>query len=95
MVTTWPPPFSVLGEGADQLARQIETCLRAAKIQVYGGNELVPPLEVFDAVSSGVRTWDMELPITGLGKVAASHIYYHTFWPECPAMNAWLISGGG
>ncbi|NIR63567.1 MAG: ABC transporter substrate-binding protein, partial [Aliifodinibius sp.] len=54
MVTTWPPHFPVLGEGADLMAKWIkEMSGGRLQIQVYGGGELVPALEVFDAVSVG------------------------------------------
>ncbi len=42
MVTTWPPHFPVMGEGADQIAEWIgEMSDGRLKIQVYGGGELV------------------------------------------------------
>ena len=54
MVTTWPPHFPVLGEGADKLAKWVDQMSNGRlKIAVYGGGELVPPLSVFDAVSKG------------------------------------------
>lgn len=97
MVTTWPPHFPVLGEGADQLARQIETMSQGRlKIQVYGGNELVPPLEVFDAVSSGSAHMGHGAAYYWAGKVAASPIFTTIpFGLNAQQMNAWLISGGG
>ena len=54
MVTTWPRDFPGLGTGANYLARIIgEMSGGRLTVKVYGGNELVPPFEVFDAVSSG------------------------------------------
>lgn len=54
MVTTWPPNFPVLGEGAALFAQWVnEMSAGRLEIQVYGGGELVPPLEAFDAVRSG------------------------------------------
>ena len=55
MVTTWPRDFPGLGTGANYLARIIgEMSGGRLTVKVYGGGELVPPLEVFDAVSRGV-----------------------------------------
>ncbi len=71
MVTTWPPHFSILGEYADALAKWVgDMSDGRLKIQVYGEGELVPALEVFDAVSQGVAEmghgatyyWAGELP---------------------------------
>ena len=54
MVTTWPKNFPVLGTGANQLAKLIgEMSGGRIKVKVYGGGELVPAMEVFDAVSRG------------------------------------------
>ena len=54
MVTTWPKNFPGLGTGANNLARLIgEMSGGRLKVKVYGAKELVPPFEVFDAVSSG------------------------------------------
>lgn len=54
MVTTWPKKFPGLGTRAEQLAEDIEKATDGRiKIKVYAGNELVPPLGVFDAVRGG------------------------------------------
>ena len=54
MVTTWPPGFPVLGEGCQLLADLIRRMSGGRlDIRVYGGGELVPALEAFDAVRNG------------------------------------------
>ena len=54
MVTTWPRDFPGLGTGANYLAKIIgEMSDGRLTVKVYGGNELVPPFEVFDAVQRG------------------------------------------
>ena len=54
-VTSWPPKFPGLGIAVDNLAERLEKASNGRlKIKVYGGGELVPPLEVFDAVQRGV-----------------------------------------
>jgi len=54
MVTTWPPNFPVLGEGCQLFAEWVEDMSEGRLvIDVYGGGELVPPLQIFEAVSSG------------------------------------------
>ena len=50
MVTTWPPNFPGLGSGANRLAEMLDKASGGRlKVKVYGGAELVPALEVFDA----------------------------------------------
>ena len=54
MVTAWPRDFPGLGTGANYLAQIIEEMSNSRlRIKIYGGGELVPPLEVFDAVQRG------------------------------------------
>ena len=56
MVTSWPRDFPGLGTGANRLAESIGQLSNGRlKIKVYGGNELVPPFEVFDAVANGTE----------------------------------------
>src|SRR5210317_144107 len=55
MVTTWPRDFPGLGTGANYLAKIIgEMSGGRLTVKVFGSNELVPALEVFDAVQRGV-----------------------------------------
>ncbi|TVR96092.1 MAG: TRAP transporter substrate-binding protein [Rhodospirillales bacterium] len=54
MVTTWPKNFPGLGVGAQRLADRI-TAMSDGRlnIRVFGGGELVPPLQALDAVIEG------------------------------------------
>ena len=65
MVTTWPPHFPVMGEGAEEFARLVEEMSEGRlRIQVYGAGELVPALQTFDAVSQGIQTTNSQtLPL--------------------------------
>ncbi len=97
MVTTWPPHFPVLGEGADMLAKLIEEMSGGRmKIQVYGGGELVPPLEAFDAVSQGIVEMGHGAAYYWAGKSPATQFFTSIpFGMNAQQMNAWLYSGGG
>ena len=76
MVTTWPPHFPVLGEGADLLATWIDEMSDSRlQIQVYGGGELVPPLESFDAVSTGTAEMGHGASYYWAGKAPASQFF--------------------
>lgn len=70
MVTTWPKNFPGLGTGANNLAKLI-TAMSGGRIQVkvYGAKELVPPFEVFDAVSRGTAEMGHGAAITGKARV--------------------------
>ncbi|MFQ5708388.1 MAG: TRAP transporter substrate-binding protein [bacterium] len=96
MVTTWPPHFYVMGEGADMMAQWIDEMSDGRlKIQVYGGGELVPPLEAFDAVSQGVAEMSHGVAYYWAGKVPAAQFFAAVpFGMNAQQMNAWLYSGG-
>ena len=97
MATTWPPNLPGLGTGASQLAQTIEACSNGRiRIKVYGAGELVPPFEVFDAVSRGT----VELGLSGAyywkGKAeTASFFSSIPFGLTGAETNAWLWHGGG
>ncbi len=97
MVTTWPPHFPVLGEGADLIAKWIgEMSGGRLQIQVYGGGELVPALEVFDAVSVGTAQMGHGASYYWAGKAPASQFFASVpFGMNAQQMNAWIYSGGG
>ena len=55
MITSWPKNLPALGTSPEYFADMVETMSNGRmKIRVYGANELVGGLEVFDAVSQGV-----------------------------------------
>ena len=97
MVTTWPPHFPVMGEGADLMAQWIDEMSEGRlKIQVYGGGELVPALETFDAVSQGVAEMGHGVAYYWAGKIPAAQFFGAVpFGMNAQQMNAWLYCGGG
>ena len=97
MVTAWPPHFPVMGEGADYLAHWIEEMSGGRlKIQVYGGGELIPPLQAFDAVSQGSVEMGHGASYYWAGKLPAAQFFAAVpFGMNAQQMNAWLYSGGG
>ena len=97
MVTSWPPRLPGLGVGADNLAKNVEEASDGRlKIKVFAGGELVPPLEVFDAVSQGTVQIGHDSSYYHRGKVPAAP-YFTTvpFGLNVNEMNAWLYFGGG
>lgn len=97
MVTTWPPHFPVFGEGVDRFAKDVEIVSDGQmKIQVYGGGELIPPFETFDAVSQGMAEIGHSSPYYWAGKVPAAQFFTGVpFGMNSQETNAWFYYGGG
>lgn len=97
MVTTWPKNFPVLGTGANQLAKLItEMSDNRIKVKVYGGGELVPAFEVFDAVSRGTAEIGHGSAYYWKGKIEEAQFFSTVpFGMNAQEMTAWLYHGGG
>ncbi|MYL23599.1 TRAP transporter substrate-binding protein [Vreelandella massiliensis] len=97
MVTSWPKNFPALGTGANEFAERIETLSGGRmRVRVHGAGELVPALEVFDAVSSGTAEMGHSASYYWRGKVAASQFFTAVpFGMTTQETNAWLYHGGG
>ena len=97
MVTTWPPKFPVLGEGAELFAKWVnEMSAGRLEIQVYGGGELVPSLEAFDAVRNGAADLAHGCAYYWAGKSPAAQFFASVpFGMNAQQMNSWLLCGGG
>ena len=97
LVTSWPPGLPGLGIGVERLARRIEKSSNGRlKIKVFAGGELVPALEVLDAVSRGTVQMGHDSAYYHRGKVPAAQ-YFTTvpFGQTVHEINAWLYYGGG
>ena len=97
MVTTWPKDFPGLGTGANQLARYVETLSGGQiKVTVYGGGELVPALESFDAVSRGTAEMGHGAAYYWKGKSNATQFFASVpFGLTAQELNGWIYYGGG
>ena len=97
MVTSWQPNFPGLGTGAARLAELIgQASGGRLTIKVFGGNELVPPFEVFDAVSRGTAEMGHSAAYYWKGKSAAAPFFCALpFGLNAQEMNGWLYHGGG
>ena len=96
-VTSWPPKFPGMGMGVEHLAERIAAASNGRlKIKVYGGGELVPPFEVFDAVSRGTVEMGHDASYYHKGKVpAAQYFTAIPFGMNNLELAAWLYYGGG
>ncbi|MGB3618598.1 MAG: TRAP transporter substrate-binding protein [Catalinimonas sp.] len=97
MLTTWPPNFPILGEGCALLADWVrEMSGGRLDIQVFGGGELVPALEVFDAVANGVAEIGHGASYYWAGKLPAAQFFSTVpFGMHARQVDAWLNEGGG
>ena len=97
MVTAWPPKFPVLGESADLFAKWMkEVTGGRVNIKVYGGGELVPPLESFDAVSSGTADIGSAAAYYWAGKSPATQFFAAVpFGMNAKQMTAWMVADEG
>ena len=97
MTTTWPKNFPGLGTGANQLAAYINAMSGGEmEVTVYGGGELVPPLEAFDAVSKGAAEMGHGAAYYWKGKSPAVQFFAAVpFGLTAQETNAWIYYGGG
>lgn len=98
MVTAWPPNLPVNHDVITEFAAAVATMSRGQlTIQVFAGGELIPALEVFDAVSSG-KTVQMGhgAAYYWAGKVpAAQFMSAVPFGLTASGMSAWMYAGDG
>ena len=97
LITSWPKNLPALGTSPEHFADIVEKMSNGRmRISVYGANELVGGLEVFDAVSQGVA----EIGHTGAyywqGKIPSTPFFSTIpFGLTGTEMDAWLSYGGG
>jgi len=97
MVTAWPRNFPGLGTGAQFLADAITRMSDGRlTVKVFGGGELVPAFEVFDAVSAGTAQIGHSAAYYWKGKLPEAQYFGAVpFGMNANEMNAWLYHGGG
>ncbi len=97
MITAWPKNFPGLGTGAQRIANAItEMSDGALEVKLYAAGELVPPLEVFDAVAQG--TAEMGHAAAGYWTGKNKSLAFFAVVPGglvAQEQNAWLAYGGG
>lgn len=97
MVTSWSSILPIIQNGAEQFAKNLDVMSGGRlKIQVYAGGELVGPLEVFDAVSSGTVECGHSASYYWPEKVPAAQWFTTVpFGLKASELNTWLHQGGG
>lgn len=97
LVTTWPKKFPGLGLAPENFADLLNKMSNGRiQITVYGANEIVPAMGVFDAVSSGSVEMGHGAAYYWKGKIPASSFFTAIpFGMNATEFNAWLHYGGG
>lgn len=97
MVTSWPKGLPGLGTGAQRLAENV-TALSNGRIVVrlFAAGELVPALQVFDAVADGTADLGHDASYYHVGKKVATGFFTSFPWGlTAPELNGWIYYGGG
>jgi TRAP-type mannitol/chloroaromatic compound transport system substrate-binding protein len=97
LVTSWPKNFPGLGTGPEKFATLVdEMSAGRLKVKVYGAGQLVPALEVFDAVSRGTAQMGHSGAYYWKGKSPAAQFFTSVpFGLNAQEMHGWIHYGGG
>ena len=97
MVTTWPKNLPGLGFAAENFSKLVGKMSGGRLlIKVFGAGQLVPALEVFDAVSQGTAQIGHGSAYYWKGKIQTAALFTTVpFGLNAQEMNSWLHYGGG
>ncbi len=97
LVTSWPKNFPGLGLAPEKFAEYVNQMSNGRlTVKVFGAGEIVPGLEVFDAVSQGTVQMGHSGAYYWKGKIPASPIFAAMpFGMTGSEFNAWITYGGG
>jgi TRAP-type mannitol/chloroaromatic compound transport system substrate-binding protein len=97
MASTFPGNLNIIGEGGINFTKRLETVSGGnIKIKFFEPGALVPPLEIFDAVSSGAVDAGWSTAGYWAGKIPAVQFFTAIpFGPNASEFLAWYHEGGG
>ncbi len=97
LVTSWPKNFPGLGTAPERFAEMVNQMSDGRlEIKVYGAGELVPALEVFDAVRTGTAEMSHSGAYYWKGKEPATQFFTAVpYGLNAQEMSSWLHYGGG
>jgi TRAP-type mannitol/chloroaromatic compound transport system substrate-binding protein len=97
MVTSWAADVPGLADAATGLARRITQASGGRlTVTVHAAGTLVPPFEVFDAVSRGTAEMGHSAAYYWIDKMPSAAFFCAVpFGMTAQEMNAWLAHGGG
>ena len=97
LVTSWPKNFPGLGTAPERFAEMVNSMSGGRlEVKVYGAGEIVPALEVFDAVQNGTAQMGHSGAYYWKGKNPATQFFTAVpFGLNAQEMSSWLHYGGG
>jgi len=97
LASTFPGTFPLLGTGGHRIAENITAITgNTVRVRFYDPGALVPPFEVFDAVSKGSVEAGWATPGYWIGKIPAASLFSSVpFGMKTDEMLAWYKHGGG
>ena len=97
MASTFPGNLNIIGEGGINFTKRLETVSGGnIKIKFFEPGALVPPLEIFDAVSTGAVDAGWSTAGYWAGKIPAVQFFTAIpFGPNATEFLAWYHEGGG
>ncbi len=97
MVSSWPKGLPGLGTGAERCAQRIgELSEGRLTVKFYAAGELVPGLQVLDAVSSGTAEMGHDAAYYHISKSPAFPFFCTVpFGMTANELNAWIYFNGG
>lgn len=97
MVMSWPKQFPGTGTSAQWFVDEVKRVTNGrVNITIYGGGELVPPFEVFNAVSDGTAEVGHGAAYYWKGVVPEAEIFTSVPFGLTPdEYTAWYTQGGG
>lgn len=97
MVTSWPRGLPGPGMNAQRLADRIgRLSAGRLEVQLFAAGELVPALQVFDAVAGGLAECGHSAALYWTGKARAAAFFTTVPFGLAPAEHiAWIEQGGG
>ena len=97
MVTSWPRGLPGPGTNAQRLAERIGRLSGGRlEIQLFAAGELVPALQVLDAVASGLAECGHTAALYWVGKAPAAALFTTVPFGLTPSEHvAWIEQGGG
>jgi TRAP-type mannitol/chloroaromatic compound transport system substrate-binding protein len=97
MASSFAGTLDVVGEGGPRVSKMVERLSNGSfDLRFFEPGALVPPLQVFDAVSQGSIEASWTTPGYHAGKIPSAPIFTTVpFGPNVMEMFAWLKFGGG
>ena len=97
MITAWPRGLPPVHQGAERVAKRIETMSNGRMtVKVYTAGELLPAFGGWDGIISGACEMAHDTPYYHIGKCVGAAVFSAVpFGLTSTEMYAWLTHGGG